>query len=75
MPRPKKSGPTTRLNLEMNVAVRERMERLRDVTDAESLTEVIRRSLAIYEVLWDAKHDGGRVMIRSNDGEREVIIL
>lgn len=51
------------------------MELLRDETDARSLTEVISRSLAIYDFLWTQKKAGGKLMIQDSDGMRELVIL
>jgi len=39
------------MNLDMSQAVRDRLERLREDTDAESLADVIRRALAVYDLL------------------------
>jgi hypothetical protein len=51
------------------------MEVLRDETDAHSLTEVISRSLAIYDFLWTQKKNGGKLLIQDSEGTREVVIL
>jgi hypothetical protein len=55
--------------------VRKRLERLRDEIDADSLAEVIRKSLATYELLHAQTKKGGKVMIRSSEGEKEVILI
>lgn len=76
MTRIAKKKETVRLNLEMSLQVRERLESLRERTDADSLTEVVRRSLAVYEFLQDGIETGGRVMLRRKDGtELEVALL
>ncbi len=51
------------------------MEVLRDETDAHSLTEVISRSLAIYDFLWTQKKGGGKLLIQDSEGTRELVIL
>jgi CheY-like chemotaxis protein len=51
MARPASKEPKTRLNLEVPERVRERFDRLHVESEAESLTEVIRRPLAVYDVL------------------------
>ena len=70
-------GEKRRLNLELNVEVRERLEELRRTTKAESLAEVIRRALAVYEALWRSKEDGQTVWIgeRGNVSQRELFLL
>lgn len=51
------------------------MELLRDETDARSLTEVIIRSLAVYDYLWTQKKAGGKLLIQDSDGMRELVLL
>ena len=51
------------------------MEILRDETGAHSLTEVISKSLAVYDFLWTQKKAGGKLMIQDSDGMRELVIL
>ena len=62
-----------RLNLEIPQSVRDRMVDLRNLSDAESLTAVIRRSLAVYDLLLHHFHDGGKVILRSEDGSEETL--
>jgi len=64
----------------MTEPVRQRLETLRDLTEADSLTEVIRRSLAVYDFLWEERSKGGRILVRTVDGtgdteERELVLL
>jgi len=51
------------------------MEVLKDETDAHSLTEVISRSLAIYDFLWTQKKAGGKLLIQDSEGMRELVLL
>lgn len=64
-----------RLNLEISGAVKARMHRLCEATDAASLTEVIRRALATYEQLIDRVKGGGEIIIRSPDGTEQHVLL
>jgi hypothetical protein len=75
MPRIAKEVETSRLTLEMASSVRKRLEHLRDRTEADSLVEVIRRALAIYDVLWDAKIKGDKVIIETAKGPRELLLV
>jgi|GEM_PF-5089511 len=59
----------------MNQVIHDRMKALRDDTLADSLTEVVRRALAIYEYLWRSKKDGGTIYLQFPDGERERLEL
>ena len=77
MARPPSGEARTRLSLELPTRVRDRLERLREISEADSLTEVIRRALTIYDVLLaTTREEGGKVILRRQDGsEREVIIF
>ena len=66
------SGDKIRLSLELPARLRERLDELRALTEADSVTEVVRRALAVYGVLVTRRE---RVFLRSADGtEREVLI-
>ena len=76
MGRPASTQTKTRLNLEITLAVRDRLERLREDTEADSLTEVIRRALAVYEMLWQNNAQGSQTILRQPDGsEREILLV
>jgi hypothetical protein len=75
VPRRPKTVPTTRINLEVIEPVRQRLERLQKRSEADSMVEVIRRALAVYEVLWEAKDEGASVIVRSSEGEEREVIL
>ena len=76
MPRRKNSHESVRLTLSVSVQVRNRLESLVEATDAESMTEVIRRSLAVYEGLIKLRDDEGMEFIgRTHDGEEFPFIL
>lgn len=72
---PATKGERVRLNLAVTPQVKKRLEDLRSLSESETVTEVIRRALAVYEELILVKHEGGRVIIRSKDGEDEVLKL
>ena len=75
MARPPKVNPTSRLNLEMPEETRRKLENLRKETNADSLAEVIRKALAVYDFLWHERAGGSRLMMRSEDGEKELVLL
>lgn len=76
MARIARNGAKVRLNLDMPEALRLKLENLREQTDAESLSEVIRRSLAVYDFLWQEKSKGATTIIKDEDGkERELVLL
>lgn len=74
MPRLARKSPTSRLTLEMAVQVRKELEHLRDKTNADSLAEVIRRALAVYDTLWTEKARGNRIILRAGKEERELLL-
>ncbi len=73
MPRPPKNAETSRLSLELDVKVRQRLEELRTLLNADTLTEVVRRALTLFDRVATAKKAGGAtVIIRDKDGEHLV---
>ncbi len=74
MPRQAPKTEKVRLNLEVHPAVRDRLERLRDVSGADTLTEVVRRALAVYEVLLE-REARAEIILRSPNGEAKVVLL
>lgn len=72
MPRPPSTSPRVRLTLEVPLSVRERLDLLRGLTEADSSTEVIRRALIVYEKLLTLD---GQLVVRLPDGSERVILL
>jgi hypothetical protein len=65
-----------RLTLDLLQPVRDRLEDLRRQTQADTLTEVIRRALAVYDFLWTEKAKGSRLVVKDPKGqERDVVLL
>ena len=60
-----------RLNLAVSPQVKSRLERLQQLSDAASVTEVIRRGLAYYEELLTVSAEGGKVILETPTGDRE----
>jgi len=64
---------TRRLTLDLTDATRNRLILLREKTDAPSLTEVVRKAIAVYAAITE---EGVKVVKRNPDGtERELVIL
>lgn len=76
MPRHPRKEKRVRLNLEPTQAFKDRLERLRVAMDAESMSEVIRRSFYVFETLYEHVKGGGMVILRNADKscDNEVII-
>jgi Ribbon-helix-helix protein, copG family len=64
-----------RLNLAVSAQVKERLDRLQRTSDAASITEVIRRALAVYEDLLNVRKGGAKVVVEHRGGTKEVLRL
>lgn len=59
----------------MSEDVRQKLEQLRTETQADSLAEVVRRALAVYDYLWTQKSAGANLLVKDEDGVRELVLL
>ena len=75
MPRQKNDQEKRKLTLELSLPVRERLTSLQQRSEADSLTEVIRRSLALYDLLLAARDNGEEIIIRSTSGEKKLALV
>lgn len=74
MPRPRRRK--IRFNLEVAPEVRANAELLKAATGADSLTEVVRRSLVVHLKLVTMVANGETVLIRDRNGvERELVLV
>ncbi len=64
-----------RLNLELTTAVKEQLEGLQRTSNATSLTEVIRRALALYDLVTEHTSQGGDIILRNRDKTEERLRL
>lgn len=64
-----------RLNLDVSSAVKDTLETLQTRTDATSLTEVVRRALAFYDLATEHRSEEGQIIFRHSDGKEEVLTL
>jgi hypothetical protein len=64
-----------RLNLDLQTEVKERLDGLQERTGAASLTEVIRRALALYDLVVDHQKAGGRIQLYNRDGTVETLTI
>ena len=62
-----------RLNLELSKQVHDQIQTLQQRSDASSLTEVIRRSLALYDLISEHIAEGGRIVLKHKNGTEEVV--
>ena len=64
-------SPKIRLNLDLSPRAKERIEDLRTRSDAESLVEVVRRALALYDKLLTIDEKEGKIIFENPDGTQE----
>jgi hypothetical protein len=60
---------TTRVQLEMPPQAMERLQRLKDRTEAASYAEVIRNALRLFEALVEEHEKGAEFSLKRSDGE------
>jgi hypothetical protein len=69
--------PTTneriRLNLAITPTVHDRLQRLREISESETITEVVRRAMAVYDLVLTHVSAGGDVILRHPDGREETV--
>lgn len=62
--------------MDLPESLRHRLENLQEQTDADSLSEVMRRALAVYDFLWQEKSKGSATIVKDEDGkERELVLM
>ena len=71
----KESEKTVRLSLRVTPEFKAKIERLRERSDSATLTELLRRSLAVYGTFVDVQESGGRLYAEDEAGNREAILL
>lgn len=64
-----------RVNLELTQPARARLERLVELSDADSMTEVVRRALVVYEImLMNQAKEGESILVLADGTERRLVI-
>lgn len=76
MTRPARKGSDkVRLSLKLAPGARQRLEELQQISEAESLTDVVRRALALYEMAVKNEIAGGETILRTKDNQEQRIII
>ena len=68
-----KNAEKVRLNLELNSVARDQLERVQKRTHSPSITEIIRRSLALFDLFTEHTARGGEVVFKHRDGAEEKL--
>lgn len=62
-----------RLSLDLDQSTRDNLEALVKKTNSASLTETIKRALALWDVITDHTQHGGKLVFRHQDGREETL--
>ena len=68
-----KETDRVRLSLDITPRVREQLSHLEKKTEAGSFTEVVRRVLALYDLVVEHQDEGGKLIFKHADGEEELL--
>ncbi|MHC5539326.1 ribbon-helix-helix protein, CopG family [Singulisphaera rosea] len=71
---PKETKRPARMTLELPSKARGKLEKLSQDTD-QSLSEVIRRALSLYDLVGEAATAGSRLIVRDPEGKERDILL
>ena len=66
---PGEERATTRVQLELSPQAMERLQKMKDRTEAASYAEVIRNALRLFEALLDEHEKGAEFSLKRADGE------
>jgi hypothetical protein len=72
---PKGSSGRVRLNLEFPQRTYDQMLEVQKRTEAASITEVMRRSIAVYDLLTQHIQSGGEIELITNRGTKEKLLI
>ncbi len=62
-----------RLNLEFPPKVANNLERLADLSESSSRTEVIRKALKLFDLVLSHREEGGKLVLEHQDGSQETV--
>ena len=64
---------TRRVQMELGASSFDRLNRLKDLSEASSYTEVMKDALRLYEFFIEQENDGAVFLVRSSDGKTAKI--
>ncbi|MEQ9319364.1 MAG: ribbon-helix-helix protein, CopG family [Polyangiaceae bacterium] len=70
MARSSSNTTKVRLTLALSASAKAKLDRLQKLADADSMSETIRRALAVYEVVLAHQRQGGHVVLEKDDGDK-----
>src|SRR5947208_2744017 len=74
--RPKRLEAGSRLHISVPESLTVRLTEIRELTHANSISEVVKNALTLYAAAVEEHKNGGRLYFkRGNDGERELALF
>lgn len=70
-----KTKEKIRLNLDISRDTRECLDVLQEETKLSSISDVVRRALALLTVVIENEKEGGKLVFRKKDGSEETLRL
>lgn len=67
------SAERVRLNLEFPPQIHQQMQVVQQRSNAASLTEMLRRSVALYDLITEHVAEGGDIVLVGQDGTQEKL--
>lgn len=64
-----------RLNLDITQTTKDQLLRLVEKSNADSMTEIVRRALNVYEVVLGCKQDGDLKLVHTKDGVDRLVFF
>jgi hypothetical protein len=64
---------TRRVQMELSQSSFDRLNRLKDISDASSYTEVMKDALRLYEYFVSKDAEGAKFLVKSKDGDTSEI--
>ena len=58
----------------LTLDAKKRLERLQELTEADTLTEVVRKAIKLYD-LTVQREPGSKIILKNKQGEQELIVL
>ena len=59
----------------MNEAVKSQMESLRDRIGAETMAEVVRRALAVFDYVVEERESGAKILVERDGNTTEIAVF
>lgn len=75
MTRPEAKIQKTRMNLDVKPQVKITIEKLRDKLEADSMGEIIRRSVQTFDKLLTMQESGAVIIVRHPDGTEQHLLF